>query len=158
MPSKLITTWSEYESAVQEILALATHTLRIFDEDLSALKLDRPERIATLRDFLSTNPKNSLQITVQDATPLRLHGPRLMTLLVTYSHNLQIIESPPHLAALSDSLIIADGKHGVVRFHKTQARGKVIIDDIEECAPYLLRHEQILAEGGTPVIGRSLGL
>jgi len=158
MPSKLITTWSEYESATQKILALVTHTLRIFDENLSTLKLDRPERTAALREFLNANPKHSLQIAVQDATPLRLHSPRLMALLVTYSHNLQIIECPPHLAVLSDSLILADGKHGVVRFHKTQARGKAIIDDIEECAPYLLRHEQILAEGGTPVIGRSLGL
>lgn len=158
MPSKLITTWGEYESAVQEILALATHTLRIFDENLSTLKLDRPGRIATLREFLNANPKHSLQIAVQDAERLRLNSPRLMALLVTYSHNLQIIECPPHLTTLSDSLILADGKHGVLRFHKAQARGKVIIDDIEECAPYLHRYEQILAEGGTPVIGRALGL
>lgn len=158
MTTKLITTWSEYESAVQEILKLATHTLRIFDENLSPLKLERPEHIATLRQFLSASPKHLLQIAVQNAGHIRVNSPRLMELLDTYSHNLQIIECPPHLAALSDSLIFADGKHGVVRFHKDQARAKLILDDIEECTPYLHRHDQILEEGGSPVTGRSLGL
>jgi hypothetical protein len=158
MPTKLITTWSEYESAVQEILELATHTLRIFDENLSTLKLERPGQIATLRQFLSTSPKHLLQIVVQDAGYIRANNPRLMELLVSYSHNLQIIECPPQLAGLSDSLILADGKHGVVRFHKNQARAKLILEDIEECTPYLHRHDQILEEGGTPVSGRSLGL
>jgi hypothetical protein len=158
MPTKLITTWSEYTSAVQEILELTTHTLRIFDENLSTLKLDRPEHIATLRQFLSASPKHLLQIAVLDSGHIRNHSPRLMELLVTYSHNLQIIECPPHLAGLNDSLIFADGKHGLVRFHKDQARAKLIIDDIEECTPYLHRHDQILEEGGSPVSGRSLGL
>jgi hypothetical protein len=143
---------------VQEILELATHPLRIFDENLSALKLERPERIATLRQFLSASPKHLLQIAVQDAGHIRVNSPRLMELLTAYSHNLQIIECPPHLANLSDSLIFADGKHGVIRFHKEQARAKVILDDIEECTPYLHRHDQILEEGGSPVSGRSLGL
>jgi hypothetical protein len=158
MPTKLITTWSEYESAVQEILELATHTLCIFDENLSALKIDRPRQIETLRQFLSASPKHLLQIAVQDAGHIRVHCPRLMELLTAYSHNLQIIECPPHLASLSDSLIFADGKHGVVRFHNAQARAKVIFDDIEECAPYLHRHEQIIEEGGLTVSGKSLGL
>jgi hypothetical protein len=158
MPSKLITTWNEYEGAVKEILERAAHTLRIFDENLSTLKLDRPDRIAALRQFLGASPKNLLQIAVQDADYLRFQSPRLMELLAAYSHNLQILECPPHLATLSDSLILADGQHGLVRFHKTQARAKVIFDDIGECAPYLHRHEQILEEGGTPVSGRALGL
>lgn len=158
MPSKLITSWSEYESAVGEVLELATQTLRIFDENLSALKLERPDRIAALRNFLNASPKHLLQIAVQDAEHLRLHSPRLMDLLVTHSHNLQITECPPHLATLSDSLVLADDKHGVVRFHKAQARAKTILDDTEECAPYLHRYDQIIKEGGSPVSGRSLGL
>ena len=158
MPTKLITTWNDYESAVGEMLKLATQTLRIFDQDLSSLKLERPEHIEVLRSLLNASPKNMLQIAVQDAEHLRLHSPRLMELLVTYSHKLQVIECPPHLAALSDSLILADDKHGLVRFHQTQARAKAILEDLEECAPYLHRYDQIIGEGGTPVTGRSLGL
>lgn len=158
MPAKLITTWSEYEAAVEAVLGQATHALRIFDENLAALKLEHPGRMATLRRFLNSSPKNRLQIAVQNAGHLRLHSPRLMELFATYSHKLQVIECPPHLAALSDSLLLADGRHGLVRFHKTQARAKVFLDDAEECAPYLNRLDQIVEEGGAPVSGSALGL
>ena len=53
MTSKLITTWSEHDSAVQEILDLSPTTLLVFDENLSPLKLERPARIAALRRLLS---------------------------------------------------------------------------------------------------------
>ena len=158
MPSKLITTWSDYESAVEETLASATHSLRIFDENLSALKLERSGLIATLRRFLNTSPGHSLQIIIQHTDHLLNHSPRLMELLITYAHNFQIYECPPHLQALSDAMILADGKFGVVRFYKSQARAKVIFDDIKECAPYKRRYDQILEEGGILVTGRALGL
>ena len=41
MSSRLITNWSDYDGAVQEILDLTTATLEIFDEDLAPLKLER---------------------------------------------------------------------------------------------------------------------
>lgn len=158
MPTKLITTWAEYESAVQDILTLATHKLRIFDENLSALKLERPDRLALLRQFLSAGPERSMQIAVLDAEHLRNNCPRLMQLLAAHAHNLKIVECPPHLSTLSDSLIIADGQHGVVRFHKDHARAKAIVSDAEACAPYQQRYDQILEEGGTPITATTLGL
>lgn len=158
MPSKLITTWGEYDAAVQTILALAAKELHIFDKDLSPLKLERPERLALLSEFLAASPQRTLQITVQDAEHLRRNCPRLMELLARHAHNLKIIECPPHLASVSDSLIIADGRHGLIRFHRDHARAKVISDDAEACAPYQQRYDQILEEGGTPVSATTLGL
>ena len=158
MPTRLITTWAEYESAVHDMLALATHKLRIFDENLSSLKLDRPDRLLILRQLLSAGPEHGVEITLLDAGHLRRNCPHLMELLAAHTHNLKIIECPPHLATLSDSLIIADGLHGVVRFHKDHARAKIIINDAEACAPYQQRYEQILEEGGTPVTATTLGL
>jgi len=158
MTAKLITTWAEHESAVQEILALATHTLCVFDENLAALKLERPDRLAALRRLLSSSPQHTLQIVVRDASLLQRDNPQLMQLLAAYSHNLKISECPPHLAALSDSLILADGLHALVRFHKDHARAKAIISDTEECAPYATRFTEILQEGGTPQSSTLLGL
>lgn len=158
MPTTLITTWAEYDSAVQEILALATHRLCIFDKDLALLKLERPERLSLLRRFLGAGPERTVHIALQDAGPLLRNCPRLMELLAIHAHNLKIIECPTHLAELSDALLIADAQHAVVRFHKDHARAKTIINAIEECAPYQQRHDQILAEGGTPVTATTLGL
>ncbi len=45
MSSRLITTWSDYDGAVQEILDRSTATLQIFDEDLAPLRLESPESL-----------------------------------------------------------------------------------------------------------------
>lgn len=158
MPTKLITTWAEYDSAVQDVLALATHSLLIFDTDLSTLKLDRPDRLLLLRQFLSADRGHSVQIALLSADHLRRNCPRLMELLASHAHNLSIIECPPHLATLNDSLILADSRHGTIRFNKDHARAKVIINDVEACTPYQHRYDQIIEEGGTPVTPTTLGL
>jgi hypothetical protein len=158
MSNTLTTSWAEYDIAVQDILALAKHRLRIFDENLSTLKLERPDRLSLLSRFLSASPEHTLQITVLDAEHLRRNCPRLMQLIAAYAHNLKIVECPGHLASLNDSLILADNEHGVVRFHKDHARAKTIISDVEACAPYQHRYDQILEEGGTPVTATTLGL
>jgi hypothetical protein len=158
MPANLTTTWAEYDSAVQNILALSSRSLCIFDENLIALKLERADRLALLRQFLSTDPANTVHIALRNAEPLRRHCPRLMQLLAAHAHNLSIIECPPHLATLGDSLIIADQQHAVIRFHNDHARAKAILNDREACAPYLQRYDQILEEGGTPVSATTLGL
>lgn len=158
MPTTLITTWSEYDSAVQDILTLAMRRLRIFDADLVALKLERPGRLALLRQFLDAGPEHSVQIAVLDAEHLRHNCPRLMALLATHTHNFTITECPPHLATLSDSMIIADDQYGIIRFHKDHARAKSIMSDSEACAPYQQRYDQITEEGGTLVTVTTLGL
>lgn len=158
MSSQLTTTWAEYDNAVQETLNLATHKLCIFDENLSALKLEQPGRLLLLRQFLGADPRHTVQIALLDAEYLRCNCPRLMELLAAHAHNLKILECPPHLASLNDSLIIADGQHGVVRFHKDHARAKTVTGDAEACAPYQQRYEQILGEGGALVTATTLGL
>lgn len=159
MASKLITTWSEHDSAVQEILDLSPTTLLVFDDNLSPLKLERPARIAALRRLLSARqPTTRLTIVVQKADFVRQYSPQLMDLLGVHSPALTIIQSPPHLARLKDSLLIADGRHALVRFHQEQPRSRLIIDDSEECAPYQQRFDEILDEGGDPLSPMTLGL
>jgi len=159
MTSRLITTWTDYDNAVQEILELSASTLQIFDEDLSPLKLERPQRIAALRALLAANDYHKrLAIVVQRPDFVRQNSPQLMDLLKVYAPTLTIAQSPPHLVTLKDSLLIADGKHALVRFDREQPRARLIIDDVHECTPYVRRFEEILAAGGDPVSAMTLGL
>ena len=159
MPSRLITTWSEHDSAVQEILDLSPSTLQVFDEDLSPLKLENPERIAALNRLLASGQEGrQLTIVVQKTDFVRQYSPQLLKLLRVYSPTLRIIHAPPHLDALKDSLLIADGRHALVRFHRDHARSRLIIDESQECKPYLKRFEEILGEGGDPISAITLGL
>lgn len=158
MSSELLTTWGEHDSFLHKILLLATQSLRVFDDDLTKLKLERSDNADVLRQFLGADRGNRLQIVVKNAEPLRRESPRLMKLLALYPQNLIILECPPHLASLDDSLFIADDKHALIRFHKDHARAKVIIDSAEECRPYAHRYDEILKEGGEQISATTLGL
>ena len=41
MNSELITNWGHHDQSLRKILELATQSLRIFDEDLSKLKIEQ---------------------------------------------------------------------------------------------------------------------
>ena len=65
MSSNLLTTYGEYDTAVDLILSHAEQHLDIFDHDLSLLKLNRPARHSALQRLLSA-PHHQLRIVVQD--------------------------------------------------------------------------------------------
>ena len=79
-------------------------------------------------------------------------------LLAQFGHRFELLASPASLDKLNDSLLLVDDRHGVVHFHRDQARGKVMLDAAAECAPYRKRFEAILAEGCTPQGSTTLGL
>ena len=159
MTSTLLTTWREYHEATQEILDRSTATLEIFDEDLSSLQLESPSRMAALRAFLDPHRyARRLTIVVRKTDFVRQYNPQLMKLLSAYAPALTITESPPHLGTLDDSLLIADGRHALVRFHRDHAHARLIVDDTGECAPFLQRFHEIVAAGGEPLSPTTLGL
>jgi hypothetical protein len=158
MTSELITSWGEHDSSLHRILLLASQKLRIFDGDLTKLKLERRDYADLLRSFLNVGGQRSLQIIVKNAEPFRRDSPRLMNLLATYPQTMTIIECPPHLASLSDSMCIADERHALVRFSTDYPRAKVIIDSALECTPYVQRFEEIVKEGGEQICATTLGL
>lgn len=160
MSSRLLTTWSEHDTAVGDILARSANTLQIFDRDLASLKLESADRIAALRRLLiKARPyPPRVTIVVQQPEFVRQFSPLLMNLLSTHSPALRILQAPAHLETLRDSLLIADDEHVLVRFHHRQARARVIVDDIGESAPYVQRFAEILAEGGDLIGTSTLGL
>ena len=158
MNPELITNWTDHDSYLQKILLLATRTLRIFDEDLTRLGLEKPENSLFLRRFLATDRHNSLTVVVRNADPFRRRSPRLMNLLSDFPNSMTFYECAPQLATLNDAMVLADSSHALIRFHEDHVRSKVVIDNADECRPHLLRFEEILKEGGTLISTTTLGL
>lgn len=158
MSPELLVNWTDHDSYLQKVLLLAKQTLRIFDEDLTRLGLEKPENALFLRRLLTSERQNTLTVVVRNANPFRRSSPRLMRLLADFPDAMKIYECAPQLASLSDSMVLADGNHALVRFHKDHVRSKAIIDNADECRPYILRFEEILKEGGTPISATTLGL
>ena len=158
MAYELITTWGEYQSALDRLLGMARRSICIYDEDLSQIKLESPTRLNELRRLLRENQNNALRIAVRNAAPLRQQSPLLATLLGTYSHTAAAQETPATIAHLRDSMILVDDLHALVRFEKDQARSKILTDDPDALRPYINRFNEIWNEGGEVIANTTLGL
>lgn len=157
MSSNLLTSYGEYDAAIDLILSRAERQLDIFDHDLSLLKLERPARQAALERLLAA-PNHQLRIVVQDGQTVLARQPRLVQLLSTHGHHLSLIEADEKLQNLTDSFLIADHAHALVRFHRDQPRSKLLECEAEEVKPYERRFLAILEEGGTALSPRVAGL
>ena len=71
---------------------------------------------------------------------------------------MRVVACAPSVAPLKDSLLIADARHALVRFHEDHARCKLLVDAAPDCAPYVRRFDEIVAEGGDEVGATTLGL
>lgn len=154
----LITSWTDYATAGQQLISSSTRSLVIFDRDLLSLRLETPVQIAAMTRFLRASPSSTLRIALHTAEPLRQQHPRLLELLRLFAHKFHVIEISGHLANLKDSIIVADDTSSLIRFHHDHARSKLITDDAEASRPYARRFEEIWAEGGTPVSATTTGL
>lgn len=158
MSTNLTTHWSEHDTAVQTILQSISVSFSVFDEDLARLRLERPENVELLRSFLAGGLRNLVRIVLKNAEPFRRDSPRLFRLLSIYPHQMYVVQCPEHLRSLNDSMLIANDSSALVRFHKDNARSRVIINDREACTPYIQRFNDITGEGGDVISATTLGL
>lgn len=158
MARELITSWADYQMALDRLLAMATRKICIYDEDLTALKLESAPRLSALTRLLKAGREDSLQVALRDTQPVNAQCPQALRLIGTYSHLSNIHETPPQLSHLRDSMILVDNKHALIGFEKDLPRSKLLIDEVDQVRPYVARFIEIWREGGEPVSGNPLGL
>jgi hypothetical protein len=158
MSRELFTSWTDYQSAIDRLLALAVKRIWIYDEDLGMLHLETAERIELLKRPLASTRQDCLRIALRNTAPLQQRQPLVKRLLAMHCHNSAAQQTPEQLSHLRDSMIIVDDMHALIRFDRDQPRSKLLIDEPEEVMPYHRRFEEIWAEGGTLVATTTLGL
>lgn len=158
MSRELITSWSDYQIALDRLLSIASQKICIYDEDLVSLKLETESRRTEIKRVLLNGHGDVLQIAVRNASPIRQQHPHFQILLSTYSHLMRAQETPQQLAHLRDSMILVDDKHALIRFERDLPRSKLLIDEVDELRPYLARFKEIWAEGGENTSSTTLGL
>ena len=158
MTRELITHWTDYQAAIDQLLAMPCRKLSIYDEDLVKIRLDDKTRLSKLEHLLQSAQPGSIRIALRNAEIFRRTQTHLIKLLAPYSHIITIQETSPQLNNLRDAMILLDDQHGLIRFDRDQARSKVLINESDELRPYLLRFEEIWKEPGDVVSATSLGL
>jgi hypothetical protein len=148
---------TEYQDYVDEVIALAQHEIRIFDQQLdkSFNSLDRHD---ALRDFLLSNRRNRLRIVVHDASRIERVCPRMLELLRAFNHAMAIHETQPEAQNVYDLFVISDELHSVRRFHFNDLRGLYARDDPIEAHTLVERFEEIWEASAPAVAPTTIGL
>ena len=145
-------------AAIDELISLARHHIRVFDLDLSQTGWNSASRADRLAAFLREVRGRRLDIIVHDTRYLESACPRMMNLLRNYGHAMTVYQTGAEAKIATDPLLIVDGVHYLHRFHFEQPRAALGVSQPEQTQPLASRFEEIWATGAPGPSGTVLGL
>jgi len=154
----LLSTRREYLEALERLTGLVQRELRIFDSDISGLKIDSPRTHELLRAFLLRGRDNRLYIAVHADYYIRNCCPRLLDLLAQFSDRMFIHRTEGDGARAQDSFVLADRLHFVRRPVQAQPRAVLRLHDEQESQAIYLRFSEIWDSSVPAVSATTSGL
>lgn len=152
-----LTRTTEFDNALDELIASAQHELRVFDMALGS-GFNSSTRIDAMRRFLLASRRNRLRMVVHDTAHIYRNCPRLLNLLRTFGGAISINETQPQAKLVYDPFTVADDQHSVRRFHFDTMRGLFAFNDPIEARALIDRFEEIWEASSPAVSGTTLGL
>jgi hypothetical protein len=153
-----LATVAEQVAAIDELVAMARHHIRVFDQDLSQTGWNSAARADNLAAFLRGVRGRRLDIIVHDTRYLESACPRLLKLLQGYAHAMSILRTGDDAKIATDPLLIVDSVHYLHRFHFEQPRATLGIGQPEQTQSLANRFDEIWATGEPGITGTVLGL
>jgi len=151
-------TEADYQRAADRLLAAPGRELRIFDPDLSSLKLNAPPRVEQLRQFLAASRTRRIYIAVHDPGHLTRECPRMMALLARFAHAIQVNCTYEEIRSIQDSFLVIDQDHYVRRPVAQLYRGALGLHDETEALAMRGRFMEIWSASFPGVSASTLGL
>ncbi len=145
-------------AAIDELIGLARQRLQIFDVDLSQCAWQGVARAQGLSTFLRRAPHARIELILHDMRWFEASCPRILALLKLHSHAITIYQTGAEARSAMDPLLIADGRHFLHRFHISQPRAALAIEQPQLARPLVTRFEQIWATGQPGLSATVLGL
>jgi len=147
-----------FQQAVDRLLEQPGRELRVFDPDLSGLRLNLPDRISRLQRFLTVSRTRRIYIAIHDTDYVTKYCPRLRDLLTRYAHAIQIQQTDEEIRLLQDAFLVLDANHYVRRPVARFWRGAIGIGDESEALSMRARFFEIWAASYPAVSPTTLGL
>ena len=151
-------TEAAWQQAIDEIAGKEGRELRIFDPDLTSLRLNAPERIALFEQFLQTSRTRRLYLVAHDCEHLTRRCPRMMGLLGRYAHAIQVNRTHEAIRNIQDSFLVLDAGHYVRRPVAAFFRGAAGFHDESEGLAMRSRFLEIWADSFPAVSSTTVGL
>jgi hypothetical protein len=134
---------AESLAAIDEVIASAQRTLRIFDISLSNRGFNSPARAEKLRHLLVAGRAHRILIALHDTELLERENPRLLMLLRQFPMSIEIHRTLAQARDAADPFVIADD-HSVWRqLHYAQPRSIVALHSPADALPIVQRFEEI---------------
>ncbi|HUX63908.1 hypothetical protein [Sulfuricella sp.] len=149
---------ADYTEALDVLIGLARHRLRIFDYNLDDGGYTTLHRYELLRTFLLASRSNRLEIVLHDIDYLTRFCPRILSLFKQFSHAITIQETTPQAKSIYDPFAIADEACFLHRFHYDNPRALLALHDIEGSHVLIKRFEEIWAASVLAIAATTLGL
>ena len=146
-----------YDAALDELLANATHSVRIFDKSIGR-NFNSPQRYELFAQFLLARRTNRVRIVLHETANIVRDCPRLMILLKRFSSGLAIHQTLPAARRIYDPFAVADDTRFVRRFHYTDLRGAATVGDIAATSLLIKRFDELWEASAPSVAATTIGL
>ena len=148
----------EFQLALDRLLEQPGRELRLFDSDLSSLRLTSPARIAQLERFLRGSRTRRIYIVVHETDYLTRQCPRMMGLLKLFTHAIQINRTHEEIRSLQDAFLVLDAQHYLRRPLAEYFRGAIGLHDETEALAMRSRFQEIWSASYPGVSSTTVGL
>ena len=153
-----ITGIAESLEAIDEVIAVAERTIRIFDISLSNRGFNSPARAAALREFLVRGRSHRLLIALHETDLLERENPRLLILLRQFPMSIEIHRTLAQARNATDPFILADDHSLWHQLHVEQPRAVVALRSPADTLPIAQRFDEIWDLSEPAVSATTLGL
>jgi hypothetical protein len=144
--------------ALDELIVLARHTIRVFDLDMSEMGWNSAARTERVAAFLRSARHAKLDVIVHDTRYLESACPRFTMLLRQFSAAMTVYRTGPEARSAMDPLTIVDARHFLHRHHVDQPRATLAIEQPALARPLVQRFEEIWGTGEPGLNATVLGL
>ncbi len=149
---------AESLAAIDEVIAGAQRTIRVFDVTLANRGFNSPARAEKLREFLVAGRAHRLLVALHDTDLLERECPRLLTLLRQFPMSIEIHRTVGEARNANDPFVLADDHSVWHQLHFEQPRAVVALHSPADALPIAQRFEEIWDLSEPAVSATTLGL
>lgn len=149
---------AESLAAIDDVIAVAQRTIRVFDIALANRGFNSPARAERLREFFVAGRSHRLLIALHETDALEREVPRLLTLLRQFPMSIEIHRTVAQARNAMDPFVVADDHSVWHQQHFEQPRAVVAIHSPADAMPLAQRFEEIWHLSEPAVSATTLGL
>ena len=149
---------TESLAAIDEVVASAQRTLRVFDVNLTNRGYNSPGRTEKLRQFLVAGRTHRLYIALHETETLQRDCPRLLQLLRQFPMSIEIHRTLAQARNAMDPFVVADDHSVWHQLHYEQPRAIVALRSPSDAMPIQQRFDEIWDLSEPAVSATKLGL